>query len=108
MRKPKVENKHNIKPDDVKNFKVLNKEALKEYPFWRNDIIQAWCLSGNTIKSREDDKYGCYSEYWIGFYDEDAKQYPGQIRLDCSAFGGMCSYTFKEFLMKVKPSARQI
>lgn len=60
-------------------------------------MIQAYCLSETTTKSRRELEYGCYSEYWIGFYDVDAKHYPGKIRLICSSHGGMCNYRFKRF-----------
>ena len=97
MRKPKVENKYNLKPKDIQKAVILDYDKLHKSPFWRNDVVQAWCLSETTIKNREDDEYGCYNEYWIGFYDKDAKSYAGKIRLSCSAYGGMCSYNFKKF-----------
>ena len=94
---PKVLNKYNLKPKDITKAIVLDYNRLTEKPFWRNDIIGAWCLSGDTIKCSEDDEYGCYNEYWIGFYDKDAKAYAGKIRLSCSSYGGMCGYNFKSF-----------
>ena len=97
MRKPKVENKYNIKPKDIQKAVILDYDKLHKSPFWRNDVVQAWCLSETTIKNRKDDEYGCYNEYWIGFYDKDAKSYAGKIRLSCYAYGGMCSYNFKKF-----------
>lgn len=97
MRKPKVENKYNLKPKDIQHAKILDYNRLHQNPFWRNDIVQAWCLSENTCKNDKDYEYGCYNSYWIGFYDEDAKEYAGKIRLDCCAFGDMCSYNFKTF-----------
>lgn len=100
MRKPKIENKYNLKPKDIEKAVILNVDKLHQEPFWRNDIIGAWCLSGNTIKSRKDDEYCCYNEYWIGFYDDNAKAYAGKIRLSCSSYGGMCSYNFKSFFDK--------
>ena len=97
MRKPKVENKYNLKPKDIQKAVILDYDKLHKHPFWRNDVVQAWCLSETTIKNRKDDEYGCYNEYWIGFYDKDAKSYAGKIRLNCYAYGGMCSYNFKKF-----------
>ena len=97
MRKPKVENKYNLKPKDIQKAVILDYDKLHKSPFWRNDVVQAWCLSETTIKNREDDEYGCYNEYWIGFYDKDAKSYAGKIRLSCSAYGGMCGNNFKKF-----------
>ena len=97
MRKPKVENKYNLKPKDIQKAVILDYDKLHKSPFWRNDVVQAWCLSETTIKNRKDDEYGCYNEYWIGFYDKDAKSYAGKIQLNCYAYGGMCSYNFKKF-----------
>lgn len=97
MRKSRVENKYNLKPKDIQKAIILDYDRLHKPPFWRNDVVQAWCLSETTIKNRKDDEYGCYSEYWIGFYDKDAKAYAGKIRLDCSAYGGMCNYNFTKF-----------
>jgi len=97
MRKPKVDNKYNLKPKDIQNATVINNDRIKQSPFWRNDVVGAWCLSETTIKSSADDMYCSYDEYWIGFYDEKCKSYAGKIRLTCSSYGGMCGYNFKEF-----------
>lgn len=97
MRKPKVINKYNLVPKDIQRAIILKPEKIKENPFWRNNAINAYCLSENTAKNNRDHEFGTYNEYWIGFYDEDAKSYAGKIRLSCSSYGGMCSYKFKKF-----------
>ena len=97
MRKPIVENKYNLKPKDIQKAVVLDYDKLHQLPFWRNDVVGAWCLSETTIKNAKDDEFGCYNEYWIGFYDQDAKSYAGKIRMYCSAYGGMCNYKFNTF-----------
>lgn len=97
MRTPKVENKYNLKPKDIQKAKILKPDRFKKAPFWRNNIINAYCLSGNVCPHKKD-PYGTFDlGYWIGFYDDDAKAYAGKIRLDCSCFGGMCKYEFKNF-----------
>ena len=93
MRKPKVENKYNLKPKDIQKAIILDYERLKQPPFWRNDVVQAWCLSDGSGKGL----YGSIDSYWIGFYDKDAKAYAGKIRLSCTSYEGMCSYDFKKF-----------
>lgn len=94
MRKPKIENKYNLKPKDIQRATILDFERLKQSPFWRNDVIGAWCLSGGSGKGF----YGGYiNTYWIGFYDNDAKHYAGRIRLDCGSYEDMCGYEFKNF-----------
>lgn len=97
MRKPNVENKYNLKPKDIESAIILDRNKLCKPVFWRNDQIQAWCLSENTIKNSKDREYGCYNDYWIGFYDEDARNHAGEIILRCNAYGGMCWYNFDEF-----------
>lgn len=94
MRKPKVKNKYNIKPKDIQKAIILDREKLTQPPFWRNNVVGAWCLSDGSGKGYCG---GHMSSYWIGFYDEDAKSYAGKIRLSCTAYEDMCSYNFKEF-----------
>lgn len=96
MREPKVKNKYNLKPSDIPKLKVLNKDAIHKSPFWRNDVIGAWCLSGSSGNIL-DWKYGTDDEYWLGIYDEDAKAYKGKIRCNFSSYGGMCWYKFSKF-----------
>lgn len=87
MRKPKVENKYNLKPKDIEKAIVLLPDRLKEEPFWRNNVVNAWCLSGGAGKGL----YGHFSSYWIGFHDD------GKIRFHCSTYEDMCHYNFKNF-----------
>ena len=94
MRKPRIENKYNLKPKDIENAVILDYDRLHKPPFWRNDVIQAWCLSGGSGKGLYG---GWVDSYWIGFYDEDAKSYAVKIRLNCTAMEEMCSYNFKKF-----------
>ena len=97
MRKPTVENKYNLKPKDIQKATIIDYEKLTQKPFWRNNVINAWCLS-ECIRPNPRDRYGTYDlDYWVGFYDKDAKSYAGKIRLSCSSYGGMCGYNFKEF-----------
>lgn len=94
MRKPKVENKYNLKPKDIEKAVILDYDRLCQPPFWRNNVVQAWCLSGGSGK-------GLYikwiDSYWIGFFDKDAKEYSGKIILDCTTMEEMCSYNFESF-----------
>lgn len=96
MRKPKVENKYNLTPASICSLRI-NREKVNEYYFWRNNVVHAWCVSGNTTKNAADHEFGTYNAYWLGVYDEDCKEYPGQIHLDFSAYGGMCRYIFDKF-----------
>ncbi len=94
MRKSKVENKYNLKPKDIQKAIVLDYERLHQPPFWRNNVVQAWCLSEGVGKGYYGDSI---DSYWIGFYDKDAKSYAGKIRLSCKAMEDMCHYNFKKF-----------
>lgn len=94
MRKPKIENKYNLKPKDVQKAVILDYDKLHQPPFWRNDVIGAWCLYDGVGRGY----YGDFIDsYWIGFYDNDAKSYAGKIILRCNAMEDMCSYDFKKF-----------
>lgn len=94
LRKPKVKNKYNLKPKDIQKATILDYDKLHQTPFWRNNVVQAWCLSGGSGKGL----YGGFIDsYWIGFYDDDAKAYAGKIRLSCSSYEDMCNYNFKKF-----------
>ena len=94
MRKPRVKNKYNLKPKDIQRAIVLDYEKLKQPPFWRNNVVSAWCLSDGTGEGYFG---GHIDSYWIGFYDKDAKAYAGKIRLNCSSYEDMCGYNFKKF-----------
>lgn len=94
MRKPTVENKYNLKPGDITKAIILDRDKLTQPPFWRNDVVEAWCLSGGTGQGSFG---GDFSSYWIGFYDENAKAYAGKIRIHCSTYDDMCDYKFNTF-----------
>lgn len=97
MRKPKAENKYNLKFSDINKLKIADRSQIKEPLFWRNNIIDTWCISESTVKNSRDREFGVYNDYWIGIYDENAKAYKNKIRVACNAFGGMASYQFKNF-----------
>lgn len=90
-------NKYGLTPTTIRNL-IPNRGKIQKRPFWRNNAISAWCLSGNTIHSAKDDRYGTYDEYWLGVYDEDAKSYAGKVRFHLSSYGGMCGYNISGFL----------
>ena len=96
MRKPKLENKYNIRPEDLNKAEVIDRDRITRAPFWRNDLIKAWCLSGTTAKNASDN---CIAgEYWICFYDIDAPTAKaGKVTSECSSYGGECTYKFKDF-----------
>ena len=96
MREPKVKNIYGLTIPMIRELKV-DRSKITEAPFWRNNVISAWCLSGSTAKCAADEEFCTTDEYWLGVYDEDAKAYAGKIRVTFSAYGGMCGYNFKEF-----------
>ena len=94
MRKPKILNKYNLKPKDIQKATILNYDRLHEHPFWRNDVVQAWCLSDGSGRGL----YGDWIDsYWIGFYDKNAKSHSGEIILQCSSYEDICNYNFDTF-----------
>lgn len=96
MRKPTIENKYNLNMSKVNKLIIKDRSQVNSPLFWRNNAINAWCISGNTIQSDNDSRYGTYSEYWIGIYDEDSK-IKRQLKVNCNSHGGMCGYNFKDF-----------
>lgn len=97
MRKPTVKNKYNLTMKDCRHLAVKDRSKICEPLFWRNNVVNAWCISGSTAKSAKEDKYCCYDEFWLGVYDEDAKVYAGKVKVEFSAYGGMCNYNFNKF-----------
>ena len=96
MREPKVKNIYGLTVPMIRELRVDRNKITGE-PFWRNNVIGAWCLSGSTAKCAADHEFCTTDEYWLGVYDEDAKAYAGKIRVTFSSYGGMCGYSFKEF-----------
>ena len=94
MRMPTIKNKYGLKPKDIQKAVILDYKRLKLPPFWRNEAIGAWCLSGGAGRGLYGNNI---DSYWIGFYDKDAKAYAGKIRLLCTSHEDMCSYDFKKF-----------
>ena len=97
MRKPIVKNKYNLTMKDCRHLTVKDRSKICEPLFWRNNVVNAWCISGSTVKSAKEDEYCCYDEFWLGVYDEDAKAYAGKVKVNFSAYGGMCNYNFNKF-----------
>ena len=91
MRKPKVKNKYNLKFIDIEKLNIGDRSKICEPLFWRNNVIDAWCILENTIKTKKDREYSTYNEFWIGIYDDN------RVKVNCSAFGGMCCYKFNDF-----------
>ena len=96
MGKPKVENKYHLTMTQIKNLGIANRGKIKEKPFWRNERIYAWCLSGYA-GTKKDEAVCADNGYWMGFYDEDAPKYAGEFQYSFSTYGGMCGYNFEEF-----------
>ena len=90
-------NKYGLTPKTIRNL-IPDRNKIQKKPFWRNNVISAWCLSGNTIHSAENIIYSTYDEYWLGVYDEDANSYAGKVRFHLSSYGEMCSYNISGFL----------
>lgn len=81
-------NKYNLKPNDIKKAIVVSPERLKLKPFWRNELINAWCLSEGAGRG-----FGgsWIDSYWIGFKDD------GKIDYHILCWEGMGNYAIKEF-----------
>lgn len=96
IRKPLVNNKYNLTINKIKKCKVVDRSFVGPPLFWRNDVIQAWCISENS-GSASDRQFGTDNSFWIGIYDEDIKSYAGKFRFYFTSCGGMCGYEFNQF-----------
>lgn len=109
-RTPVIENKYNLDMDKIKKLKLVDRTKLCEPLFWRNNVVSAWCISGDTDLRHYNKEYLSEwkdlnlsrfkyddTSFWIGIYDNDADAYAGKIRFSFEAYGGMCSYTFNKF-----------
>lgn len=96
MRKPVVNNQYHLTISAIKRLKVGDRSLIGPPLFWRNNVIDAWCIIENAAPT----KYGDETSYWIGIYDEDAKAYKGKFRFDFSTYGGMAGYRFEKFFQK--------
>ena len=94
MRKPKVKNKYYLKVSDIKRMKVADESKIKEPLFWRNNVINAWCIS-KSIGTDADRRFCADNEIWFGIYDKP--YYGRRIHFHANCWGGMCRYNFKEF-----------
>ena len=96
MRKPKIKNKYKLTISKIKKLKY-NREKIGEPIFWRNNVVDAWCISKTTAKNSKDREFCTYNSFWLGIYDDDAESFAGKIVIDVSAHGGMCNYKFEKF-----------
>lgn len=94
IRSPKVENKYNLKVADIKRMEVADESKLCEPLFWRNDVINAWCIS-RSIGTDADRRFCADNEIWFGIYDKP--YYRRRIHFHASCWGGMAKYEFKNF-----------
>lgn len=96
MRKPQVDNKYNLTMAKIRRLKIADRSKVCEPLFWRNDVIEAWCICGSSGNDM-DRRFATNNEFWIGIYDDNAKTYAGKFRVHLTSYGGMCSYKFNQF-----------
>lgn len=94
MRQSVVENKYNLTISKIRQLQVADRSKVNRPMFWRNNVVNAWCISDSVGPDYDA------TEYWIGIYDEDAKEYAGQFKFNFATYGGMCGYDFEEFFKK--------
>lgn len=94
MRNPKIENKYNLKVADIKRMEVADESKLCEPLFWRNNVINAWCIS-RSIGTDADRRFCADNTIWLGIYDKP--YYRRRIHFHAGCWGGMAKYEFKNF-----------
>lgn len=105
MRKPKVENKYNLKPSDINKLIVKDRSKIKEPLFWRNNVINAWCIL-KSIGTDADRRFCDDNEVWIGIYDKP--YYRHEVHYHCTCWGGMGDITSRSFSIIVRLRQRRI
>jgi len=91
VRKPNVENKYNLTAKDLSNLVIADRSKIGEPLFTRNNVVEAWQISKDTIKGFKDDVLGTFNQFSIMIHDG------GTVRVLCSTYGGMANYHFNEF-----------
>ena len=84
-------NKYNLTPTNIKKLKVNRDLLNEENGFWRNNVINAWCISEEIGVDYDS------TEYWLGVYDKPNADGSTKIKLSFTVYGGMCGYEFKKF-----------
>lgn len=87
-------NKYDLDMKKVRKLQVGDESKIHKPLFWRNDVINAWCISG-AVGTCQDIDFGCENGYWIGIYDTE--YYGRRFHCYCTAWGGMCSFKFEKF-----------
>ena len=87
-RKPRVPNKYELIGSDLTHLELGDRSKVHEPLFWRNNVINAWCISKTTDPMDGD-------EFWLGIYDEPYRRKLVHAHFD--AYGGMCSYNITQF-----------
>ncbi len=95
-RESTVENKYNLTIPAIRKLKVKDRSLVCEPLFSRNNVVQAWCIVGRAW-GPSDNRYHMDNEFWIGVYDEDAREHAGEFQFSISAYGGMALYDFQKF-----------
>lgn len=86
-----ITNKYRLTPKSLRKYVVGDRTEVCEPLFWRNNVINAWCISRQIGGDISGDSF------WIGIYDEDAPEYKGKFRFYFTSWGDMCSYEFDKF-----------
>ena len=89
IQNPRVPNKYNLTIKDIAKLKIGDKSKIGPPIFWRNNIVNAWCISFDSECITKNSLSP--SSYWLGIYDDFTFEFY------FLAYGDMCSYNFKEF-----------
>lgn len=66
-RMPTVENKYSLDLKMIKKLKIIDRNNLKDFGFWKNNVISGWCYSEEL-----GDGPSCPdNSFWLCIYDEN-------------------------------------
>lgn len=94
MRDPKVPNKYGLTWKTIKKLEVGDESKICESLFWRNNVVNAWCIS-RSIGTNVDRRFCTDNEIWIGIYDKP--YYRRRVHVHVNCWGGMGKYEFCDF-----------
>lgn len=89
IKNPRIQNKYDLTIPKIKNLKIGDTSKICTPLFWRNNVVNAWCISYESDQDSGNNL--SYDSFWIGFYDN------GNFEFYFTSYGDMCGYDFEEF-----------
>ena len=73
-REPTINNKYNLDSRVIKKLLIIDREKLKDFGFWYNQVICGWCYSDEV----GDNTCCSDNSFWLCIYDKELKNLHGK------------------------------